>query len=657
MKIKTYHSKSHRFLKRSRVRHKNMPLRTLAVHKENCCHEKHRKLYFLNRFKKILGNISEGLTNDDNRNKVIKREYIFDLYNVPKNFKIPGKYKNNMNYKAKDQLQIMPCKIIHTYFQRGKCTSTTALCNSTRNITSTNDTNRKQDSCKSRLSKPLLSLVNGKTMSYDYTCMLKRLPFTNNHYKKREDENKILTKCLPSSTKYWNDKVQHTISAFNNILLSYDPKAETDNTKTVISGSKENTFNNKYTTKEQVTNIFSDKVNMIQRCLDNTSHNMFLQKLTNELSKCKGIHQRRATFHNLSYKYVNNGIKYRLNTQPNKSSVKRKIGFIGCHSHMNQCIRIKRFFKSTLDRKEINHYREYYNKPLKRQRRTKDRQKDLIANKCFKKISHRIENYVQLRCNKYFSNPQEYKQSSFCEFSLLMRDPEEYNVFNLQYTMPKYKSCTNIDLSNYKKCEANKFSLHEMNTWNTNSNSKDSKSIKTWCSQPNSSLVSYSDNRIRNNNEYRHETQFCFEIPPIETRAVQVKLKRYRYDGCGVPEPPKSGLCCHLSEEERECGKTKLPMFVENILNQGQMQLKKFTDDVKRKKMLVDKLVSVGKKTIYGALKIKIKNKKQDIFVNNKQFPKDVGFRTSFNFNIGVRKLPRAKQIRSSTKYNFGKHF
>lgn len=690
MKIKTYHSKSHRFLKRSRVRHKNSPLRALAVRKINCYHEKQRKLYFLNCFKKILGNISEGLTSGDNRNKVIKQGYIFNLYNVPKNFKIPRKYKNDMNYKTENRLQRKPCKIIHTYFQSGKCT---AVYSSTRNITSRNDTNRKQDFCKSRPSKSLVSLTNAKIMSSNYTCMLKRLPFTNNNYKKREDENKILIKYLPSSEEHWNDcksrpsqervQVQHTISAFNNILLSNDPKAETDNRTTVISGSKENTFNNKYTTEEQVTKILSDKVNMMQRCQYNTStsHNMFLQKLTNELSECKKIHQRRATFHNFSYKYVNNKTKYRLNHQLNKSSVRRKISIIGCHLYMNQYMRIKRFFKKALDRKYVNHYREYYSKPLKRQRRTKYRQTDIIANKCFKKMSYGIENYVQLGYDKYFSSSQEYKQNSFCASSMLMRDPfincykQEYNIFNLQFTIPKYTSCTNIYLSNYKKYEANTFSLHEINTWNTYNNSKDSKSIKKWCSRPNISSVSYFDNGIRNNNEYRHETPFCFEIPPIETRAVQVKFSRYEYEGCGIPEPPNSDLY-HLSQVKQECNKPKLPILGK-ILSRGQMQLKKITGNVKEKKMLVKKIRKkimfdtlkgkkkcqkqniCGKNIIFHTLKI-IKNyKKQKICVNkckNTQCPIDVGFRTSFNFNIGVRKIPRAQQIRSSTKCVFGKH-
>lgn len=43
--------------------------------------------------------------------------------------------------------------------------------------------------------------------------------------------------------------------------------------------------------------------------------------------------------------------------------------------------------------------------------------------------------------------------------------------------------------------------------------------------RPNS-LVSFTETGTRNSIDYRLETPFCFEIPPIETRAIHVKLKR-----------------------------------------------------------------------------------------------------------------------------------
>lgn len=627
MKIKINHCESRRFLKESR-RRKHTSLR-----KENSYYRKHGKYHY--RFKNILANISEELASDD------KLQFICNLNNMSNNCKTFTKYEKNKDCTIKNNFQRIPSKI---------------MCNSISNAAPNNDTYWKPGCRKPIMSRTLVTAVNAKIMNSNIVCMTKRFSFTNNHYKKREGENKICVKWSQSFDKDQNYTVRHIISPINNILRSHVPETATDNTLTVIGERKDKRFVNKCMAEEQVTKRFSYKINkkkMLQKCLHSRSYNVSLRKLKIELSKCKGIRDR----HN----NVNNRTKYRSNTQPNKFNIKIKIGVIGCRS--NTRTRRKRFLKSNLGRKEINYdgeyYGEYYIIPLKCQRQVKDREKGYSPNKCFKEMSHEIEDYDQLRNNKYFSRSQEYEQNPFCVSSMFVKDPfispykRQYNVFNLEYVISKNKlcnTCTSIDITNYKKFKAKAFSLHEIYTKNTDSNSKSNKFIKTWYNRPNTSLRSYSDTVIRNNNEYKYETPFCFEILPIEPRVIHVKLKPNMYEDILVSS--NSSLCRHQNEVEQECYKTKKPMFLEKIIEQGQMQLKKIMIEVKRaisdKKKILNKYVN--KENVMKKAKICLQRP------SKKQYPKDVGFRASVSFNVGVCK-PRVKQIRSLSKCDSGKYF
>lgn len=655
MKIKIYDNSSHRFPEESRLRRKNASVLDLATRKENCHHGKHHS-----RFNEILGNLSKELTSHDNQNKVVKLKLKFNLKKLTNNSKtLLRKYTQNADYEVINRLHRMRCKV-HGSFQYGNYAA--AVCSRARNTASSDDTCNQQDFCKSRLNRTLVCLINSKRMDSD-SAMVKR----NNQYKKRKSVNRICIKLEPSCDKDRNNKVQHVISAFNNILRSYVLKTETGNRMTVTSENNDKRFVDTYGTKGELTKRFSYKINMLQRCLNSTSENLFLHKLKNEeLSKCKEKINKCVILRNSPYKDVNKRTKYCSSTLLNKSNVKKTIRVIGCRSDTNTCQSSKRYLKNKLSRKEVNHYSQYYTMPLKCQRRAKDREIDLIANKRSKKISYEIKNYGQLRRNEYSQKCKQYSLPS----CMLMRHPflscykGEYNVFNLQYIIPKNKlgnKCTYDDISDYKKYGANTLSLHELSTKHTDSNSNYSKSLTTWYNRPNSSLISFTDTRPKYNNEYRRETPFCFEIPPIETHAVHVKLKRYKYEDCGVPTSQNTSLCCHTNEEGGDSCKPKKAMILGRLTEEIQKIKMQLKDVICEGKMFVEKFVNEKKQMILDRvqfLNAAKSTKPKKICVpcpNRRQFPKDVGFRTTFNFNIGIRKIPRIKPIKSSSICDSGK--
>lgn len=648
IKIKINHLKSRRFLEKS-CRRKNTSLR-----KQNCHYKKHKKHDY--RFNKILANISEELASDDNKPKVVKLQFINNLNDMSNNAETLGKYKQNENYKIENRLQRMTCKI-HASFQCKNYTLIAPVCSSTCNAASSNETYWKQDFRISRISRTLVKLISAKTMNFNDSCMSKRLS-CNDHYKKNEGENKISIKWSQNFDKDRNSTAQHIISPLDNTLRSYVPQVNTKNILTVSGENKYISFVNKCASEEQITKRFSHKIHMFQRFVDSTSDSISWQKLQNELFNCEKIRDRRVTLHNSSWNDANNTTKYCSNMHLNKFNVKRKIGVIGCHS--NTRMTRKRFEENSQGLKEINNNNAYYIMPLKCQRRVKDREKGFTLNKSFKEMPHGIENYGQLRCNKYFLRSQEYKQNSFCVPSMFVKDcffgcyKRKNNVFNVQFIIiPKnklYSTCTDIDIGNYKQYKAKTFSLHEIYLKkNIGSNLKANKSIKTLYNQPNTNLYSSSDTVMRNNKQYRYETPFCFEILPIEARIVHVKLKRNMNEDTGVPAPSNLSLSCHQNTVEQESCKTRKPMFLEKIMDQGHMQLKKIMGEIKRaileKLKLSNKCVNKEKVT-----------KKEEMCVDIKQFSEDVGFRASSSFNVDVCN-PSLKQIKSLSKCDFGKHF
>lgn len=665
MKMKTYDNNCQRFLEESRSRRKNASLVALATRKENCHHGKHGKHH--NRFNET-GNLSNELTSDENQHKVVKLKLKFNLKKELNDSKTLRKYKQNEDYDVINRLQRMPCKV-HGSFQHGNYAA--AVCSRPRCIASSNDTCFQKDYCKSRMSRTVVCLINSKRMSSETTMVKRsnvhtRLPFTNNVYKERKSENKICIKLSPSFDTHRIKKVQHIISAFNNVLRSCVPKAGTGNTTT--GGSKDNSFDDHYVTKGQFSKTYSYKINMLQRCLDGTSENVFREKLkTIELSKYKGKINKHLTPHNSLFKDVNR-TKYCSSTFLNKYNVKKIIGLIGGRSDTNTSRRSKGFLK-----REVDHYSEHYITPLKCHRRAKDHKIDFFANKKPKKISHGMTNHGHLRYNKYVTSSEKCKLNSFAS-SMLTRDPfiscykGEYNVFNLQYIIPKNKLSkiyTNNDVPDFKKYEATKpLSLHEIHSKNTDSYSNYSKSATTWYNRPNSSLISYSDIRTKSNNEYRRETPFCFEIPPIQTHAVHVKLKCFNYEGCSVPTSENTSLCCHTPEKGEESFKSKNAICARLTEEKAKMtmHLRRLVNEGKRARMLLENYVSEKKRMIL--CKVPFLNIGKLLKTNNmcipcpnrRQFPKDVGFRTCFNFNIGIRKIPRIKLIKSSSKCDSGKH-